>query len=106
MVNSVNSINLRGKSLLLTVKSIKVLGGKLLLMVDSVNSINLRGNKLLLVVKSINLGLVDLVVEGIGKGSLLVVSKSSLQSMVLDLGSLDTVGILRSNSTIGISYKS
>ena len=156
MVSSVNSVNLRGKSLLLTVKSIKVLGGKLLLMVNSVNSINLRGDKLLLVVKSINLGLVDLVVEGIGEGSLLVVSKSGLknkekiksgfspvlvrfqsgpagyirqiwvsgpdtqystvrtlspvepylQSMVLDLGSLDTVGILRGNGTIGISYKS
>ena len=92
---------------------------------------------MLLVVKTINLGLVDLVegVDGIGDGSFLVVSKSSLKSrekirsgfcpvrqdmsgkfgcpvepylksMVLDLGSLDAVGVLRSNSTIGISYKS
>merc|ERR1712153_204132 len=73
------------------VKSIKVLRG------------NLMGGKLLLTVKSINLGLVDLVVEGIGEGTLLVVSKSGLQGMVLDLGSFDTVGILRGNGTIGIS---
>merc|ERR1740129_1344493 len=62
----------------------------------------------LLVMKTVNLGLVDLVegVDSIGDGSFLVVSKSSLKSMVLDLGSLDAGGVLRSNSTIGVSYKS
>ena len=32
--------------------------------------------------------------------------KPYLKSMVLDLGSLDAGGVLRSNSTVGISYKS
>merc|ERR1719330_843917 len=75
------------------------------LLVLLADSINFRGDKLLLLVKTINLGLVDLVegVDGIGEGSFhpLVVSKSSLKSMVLDLGSLDAVGVFRSNSTIG-----
>merc|ERR1719330_1475688 len=78
------------------------------LLVLLVNSINWGADKLLVVVKTINLGLVDLVegVDSIGDGSFLVVSKSSLKSMVLDLGSLDAVGVLRGNSSIGISYKS
>merc|ERR1719330_1110965 len=78
------------------------------LLVLLVESKNLRGNKLSLMVKTVNLGLVDLVegVDSIGDGSFLVVSKSSLKSMVLDLGSLDAGGVLGSNSTIGVSYKS
>merc|ERR1719330_1086683 len=92
--------------LVLLVESKNLRGNKLSLMVKSINT--RIGKNLLLVVKTVNLGLVDLVegVDSIGDGSFLVVSKSSLKSMVLDLGSLDAGGVLGSNSTIGVSYKS